>query len=212
MSSMQNKILIMATKMEAEPFINGLDLTASGTAPMPVFQNRNLALVISGIGKTNAAMAATYACLKFLPAMVCNLGAAGGVDPSLNLGDTFQVSEILELDRPRWRNDGVFTHKPDTLNGIRTAMLATQDKPILSPDERNALSRHVQIVDMEAAPIVQVCKKFALPCHVFKFVSDTPAHTSGNDIMANIIQYRERFFFWFYETILPEMTGQKEAR
>ena len=201
----QSTIFIMATKMEAEPFINGLGLHPLENTPVPVFQDRDKVLVISGIGKTNAAMAATFGCLAYSPAAVFNLGAAGGVDPDLGLGDCFQVSEILEFDRPKWREDGVFTHKPAILKMIKKVRLATQDKPILTPGERENLSRHVQIVDMEAAPIVQVCKKFAVPCHVLKFVSDTPAHTHGSDILSNIIQYRDDFFAWFSKTILPKI-------
>ena len=203
MTSNPKKILIMASKMEAEPFINGLNLDQVGKSPVPIFQNQDMGLVISGIGKTNAAMAATYSCMAFSPKFIFNLGAAGAVDPFLTLGDCFQVSQILEYDRPRLRSEGVYTHKPDMLPGITATTLATQDKPVFSPENRHELSGHVQLVDMEAASLVQVCKKFNVPCYVFKFVSDTPNHLQGNEIVANIKKYRDVFFAWFSEIVLP---------
>ena len=205
MPSNPTKILIIAMKIEATPFTTGLGLERLENSPIPVFKNQDIAVVISGIGKSNAAMAATYSCLTFSPAWICNLGAAGAVDPALSLGDILQIAEITEFDRPRLQPEGFFTHKPDRISGIKTASLATQDRPILSPDKRQTLSRQVQLVDMEAAAIVQVCKKFAVPCHVFKFVSDTVQHTEGDDIIANIRQYGQSFFSSFHKQILPKL-------
>ena len=197
------KLLVMATAAEARPFIDGLGLAPARKAPLRVYDNSEWALVISGIGKTAAAMATTYSLITFSPKVVINLGAAGSVDPALHLGDVRQVSRILELDRPRFRGDGVFSHQPATLTGIPEAYLATQDKPVLTVSDRRHAFQFAQLVDMEAACVVAVSKRFGRPCHVFKFVSDTPEHTTGNDIMAHIREYGNAFFSFFYQKILP---------
>ncbi len=201
-------VLIMATLSEAKPFIQGLNLLQLEGTPFPAFQNRKLVLAVSGIGKVNAAMATAYSCLTFHPAVVCNLGAAGATDQTAALGDAFQISKIFELDRPTLRNFQPHTHQPDRLNDVKTLHIATQDRPILLPDERNEIAQFAQLVDMEAAAVVQVCKQFGVKCLVFKFVSDTPDHTRGSDILANIKQYRSAFYSFFLRKVLPQLQVQ----
>ena len=58
---------------------------------------------------------------------------------------------------------------------------------------------------MEAAPIAQVCQKFKTQCLIFKFVSDTPDHTEGDDIVSNIKNFRTAFYNYFKNSILPKI-------
>jgi Nucleoside phosphorylase len=57
-------------------------------------------MVISGIGKAHAAAAACYGCLTFVPKTVVNAGAAGALDSSHPAGGIYQISKIIEHDRP----------------------------------------------------------------------------------------------------------------
>ena len=197
--------LVMATLSEAKPFINGLGLRQKSTMPFPVFSNPRLVLVICGIGKTNAAMGTTFCCITFKPAQIFNLGAAGAVDQTSKLGDVFQISKIFELDRPSFKTREPVIHMPDTIEGFNTTTLATQDRPILDPDDRTDISQTAHLVDMEAAAIAQVCRQFGVKCRVFKFVSDTPDHTEGLDIVSNIKKTRTGFFNYFQQNILPRL-------
>jgi adenosylhomocysteine nucleosidase len=196
--------IITATRMEAAPFIQGMNLKNVEGTPLPLFQNENLLLVISGIGKTNAAMAATFCCLIHAPGIVFNLGAAGALDETLKLGEILQVSRIVEPDRPRpdLQTFQPMLLLPDIFPDFKSVTLATQDKPVLSSDERKEVSRYASLADMEAASILEVCRKFETPCHVFKFVSDTPGHESTEDIMGNIRSYRAPFFEFIRTKIL----------
>jgi len=193
--------LIMATLMEAKPFVLGMSLTQLTNRPFKVFKNDNIILVISGIGKANAGMAAMYCNMTFEPACIINLGAAGGLDNQYPLGEIRHINKVIEPDRPLFNSDEPRTFIPDILDGFDCASLATQDTAVLDPDIRKELSLNAELADMEGAAVVQACKKTETKCYLFKFVSDTPDHTDGDDI----VKYIRKFRMSFYEFILDSV-------
>jgi len=197
--------LVMATLLEAKPFIKGLRLSKVSDKPFPVYRAGTIVAVISGIGKANSAMAAAYACLEFNPRQLVNLGAAGATGASLPPGANLHVRRALEFDRPGLRTKKPHEHISDILSGFAMADIATLDRPTLAAAERRRLSKITQLADMESAAFIQACRKFGRKCYVFKFVTDTPAHTSGREIVANIHKYRGRFFEFFQQEVLPRL-------
>jgi len=198
--------VVMATLLEAKPFVPGLSLKQTRKTPFPLFQNDNLLLIVSGIGKANAAMATAYCCQKYTPACICNLGAAGAAGVGHSLGEIFHIDEIIEYDRPELKSGKPHIHKPDTIDGFRTAKLATSDRAILDPDERKKISKNADLIDMEGASVVQACRKFRTKCFMFKFVSDTPEHTRSEDIVENIRWCRSFFYEFFWDSVMPFFT------
>jgi len=195
--------IIMATMLEAKPFVQGLVLEQSATKPFLIFENNNILLTIAGIGKTNAATATTYSSEKFNPACICNLGAAGATDLSHHLGEILHITKIYEYDRLEFKSKKPHIHHPHILNGFKTAILATGDKAVLDPKQRQKISTNAGLVDMEGAAVVQACGLLQKKCILFKFVSDTPKHTTDEDIIINIRLYRTPFFEFFYSSVLP---------
>jgi len=198
-------LFIMATMLEAKPFIPGLGLKPISGKPFPVFENKGRILVISGIGKANAAAAACYGCMTFAPARVINAGAAGALDAAHPIGAIYQISRVIEHDRPDIFSGKPVFHQPDPVDGINSAVLATGDRPVIDPAERKRLSAMAELADMEAAAIVQTCRTMGVFCHVLKFVSDVPGHTAGLDIINNIRAFRTPFFDFCLSTVLPEL-------
>ena len=195
--------IIMATMLEAKPFVNGMSLKKKREEPFQSYEADNLILVISGVGKTNAAVAAAYCCQEFRPSSVCNLGAAGATDFSHSLGEICHIEELIEYDRPIFESGVPHRHIPHILKGFQTAKLATQDRAIIHADERKEISSHASLVDMEGASVVQTCRIFQTNCIVFKFVSDTPDHTTGRDIVKNIRLYRTPFYEFCLHSVIP---------
>jgi len=105
----------MATMLEAKPFVLGMSLRQTRKIPFRLFQNDGILLIISGIGKANAAMATAYSCLKFKPACICNLGAAGATHSGYDLGEICHIQKIVEPDRPNLKTGKPCVHKPDLL-------------------------------------------------------------------------------------------------
>ncbi|HOV90780.1 MAG TPA: 5'-methylthioadenosine/S-adenosylhomocysteine nucleosidase [Syntrophorhabdaceae bacterium] len=197
--------IVMATMLEADPFLATLSLKEMETSPFRFYGNDDILLIISGIGKTNSAMATTYLIQNFKPKCICNLGAAGATNNQCQLGEYYQISEIVEPDRPDLRTGIPHRHKPDVLDYSHTVVLATQDKPVHSSVERKKIAKLAQLVDMEGAAVTQVCRQFHVKCLIFKFVSDTPEHHLSRDIIENIKHYREDFARFFSQSILPAL-------
>jgi adenosylhomocysteine nucleosidase len=198
--------LVMATLLEAKPFVLGMSLKQTRKTPFRVFQNDNVLLIISGIGKANAAMATAICCQGYTPSCICNLGAVGAAGIGHSLGEIFHIHEIIEYDRPELKSGKPRIYQPDTLDGFPTAKLATSDRAILAPDERKKISQNADLIDMEGASVVQACRKFRTKCFMFKFVSDTPEHTRSENIVENIRGFRDLFYAYFWDSVMPVLT------
>jgi nucleoside phosphorylase len=194
--------LIIATKIEAEPFIQGFGLDTIEKKPVQVMGNGAIVLAISDIGKTNAAIATAHLIEKLGLTRICNLGAAGAVDRNFKIGDILHIDKIYELDRPRLPSDEPVVHKPDTLKGFHTVSLATQDRPVLKGLDRMAAGKLADLVDMEGAAVVQVCQAFGVSVHVFKIVTDADECTP-REILVNMFKTRDSLFEFFRDRVLP---------
>ena len=198
-------LLVMATILEAKPFINGLNLQPSEKIPFQVHTGENTALVVSGIGKVNAALATMDGCRRFRPSCVVNIGAAGAVDEAHALGEIYHINHIVEMDRPNLSTGEPLEQIPDILKGFDTATLATSDTPTIHPGDRKKARAYAQLVDMEGAAAMQACRLLDFPCYLFKGISDTPDHTSGDDIIRNIREYRAIWFDFMKQEVFPDL-------
>ena len=204
--------LILATRMEAEPFVAALGLGSIEKTPLPAYIGEGIVLVISGIGKTNAAIAATYCCTTFHPQWIVNLGAAGSTKASYALGDVCHITKVIEWDRPLHSSTAPHLHHPHVLQGFREAVLATQDRPVIERKHRKAIEPHADLVDMEGAAVVQAARKLGTPCVLFKFVSDTPDHGNDADIVVHmhIRDYGIIFCRFVTDSVFPAL--EKEGQ
>jgi adenosylhomocysteine nucleosidase len=196
--------MIIATKMEAEPFIEGLCMKEMGTLPFPVYMGGDAVMIISGIGKVNAGTATAYACLKFDPARILNLGAAGSVNNSEELGRAYNIEKTIEPDRIHLRTNSPYIQYPDTMDGFEKKILATQDKGIIDVRTFRELAPLADLVDMEGASVLQASRRFEKKCLIFKFVTDTPEHAGqGKIILEHIKNLRRPFGDFILNSVMP---------
>jgi adenosylhomocysteine nucleosidase len=196
--------VIMATLLEAEPFIEALGMEKVRERLLTVYRRGETILIISGIGKVNAAVATTFCCSVFDPEWILNLGAAGATKPSHRLGEIYHITKVVEYDRPLLRSDGPHIHTPEVFPGFREATLATQDKAVIKADPRRQVSSVADLVDMEGSAVVQAGRRFGTRCLLFKFVSDTPDLPSGHgDIVGCIRQYGKPFCDFIAASVMP---------
>ncbi|MDP3048712.1 MAG: futalosine hydrolase [Thermodesulfovibrionales bacterium] len=110
--------LISATEKESRAILKTLRRIKGKSLALPVYQGKigktNIIHIISGIGKTNAAYAATLLIEKFSPSAVINFGI-GGAYPSANLraGDIAIADKEIYGDEGLWLRDGF--HKADEI-------------------------------------------------------------------------------------------------
>lgn len=194
--------LIMATYIEAKPFVEKMNWLGSGKRPFPVYYGGRVTLVVSGMGKANAGAACAWLCARGSVKCIVNIGAAGANRNGLPSGGIHHIRTTLETDRLHFKTREPFCHNPSVMEGFSTLRLATCDEPVIDPEQRRQTAAIAELSDMEGAAVVQTANQFAIPCFLFKFVSDTPEDTEGSQIVANIRQYRDLAFAFFIETFL----------
>jgi nucleoside phosphorylase len=91
------------------------------------------------------------------------------------------------------------------LSGFEMKRLATQDRPVLATQEREEIAASADLVDMEAASIVQTSKKFGVDCFVFKYVTDTPDNQTHRDVVENVKKYVDNIYEVFQKRIVAAL-------
>lgn len=145
-------------------------------------------LYLCGIGKVNAA-AATQQAIDEGAEEVVNAGLCGGFDPSMTIGEVYEVASAVEYDFDLAQ-----------LNGTRIGQLNERDTPYLpmattgkfpsrvlaTGDRFNDSDADLAVLaelgctlrDMEGAAIAHVCEKAKVKCRALKCVSDV--HGGGS--------------------------------
>lgn len=158
-------------------------------------------VVLSGMGKVNAAMAATELILSEHPQYIINSGVAGSLNRNVNVGNVVigtqtayhdvwcgDSGNIATMDGcPRYfQADKHLLSLADNLsvNGstIHKGLIITGDQFYISQQEdarQLSLYPHALACDMESAAIAQVCHHFNIPFLSIRVISDV--HTSDND-------------------------------
>ena len=155
----------------------------------------------SGIGKVNAAVAAYKLIAEDKVGLIVNTGCAGGVDPTVGMGDVVIGSACAYHDV--WCGAGneagqiqglpvLFEADPILLRKIAVEFgadpkvhigtICTGDRFLeTEADDKNVKSMRPDALacDMESAAIAQVCYKLSKPFIAYKVISDV--HYSGAD-------------------------------
>jgi len=193
--------IVMATMLEAKPFIEGISLKLKSTKPFHLYENANSALIISGIGKVNSALATAYILQEYNFKVLYNLGAAGALKTHINKGAIFQIKEVIDYDRPLLRG-GLRKYESSTCSDFDLAILATTDRPVVEYAKRLDIGQIADLVDMEAAGFLQACRIFGVDGFLWKIVSDTVDDNKDSDIVENIKNLIGDLYIFFEDKIL----------
>lgn len=140
-------------------------------------------VVVSGIGKSNAA-AATQMAIQMGADTIVNLGVAGGLDPSIKVADIYEVDSAVQYDFDLSAVNGTMVgtlderdtpYIPLYTTGKRPSMLIATGDRFNDSDEDNDLLLNVlvcQLRDMECAAVAQICEANGVRCVAFKCVTD----------------------------------------
>ena len=160
-------------------------------------------VIKSGIGKADAARAATEFILTEHPDCIINSGCAGGVGAGLHVCDIVVGSQNAYHDV--WCGEGNlpgqvqglpqrFDADPallraalslQTAQPVRSGLICTGDQFLTDPeDDARVLEIYPDALacDMESAAIAQVCHHYGVPFLSFRMISDV--HGSGQDATA----------------------------
>ncbi|ROT28218.1 nucleosidase [Micromonospora sp. HM5-17] len=137
------------------------------------YLDRSLPVLVTGMGKVNAAsaLAATLA-RGPLPSVVVNLGTAGALRPGLT--GTHEVGQVFQhdLDTDFLRElTGLTVGAPLTL-ADDGPVLATGDLFVAEESARDRLAARAHLVDMEGYAVASTARLFGVPVRLVKQVSD----------------------------------------
>jgi adenosylhomocysteine nucleosidase len=139
-------------------------------------------VIYSGVGKVNAASAATLALLALRPSLVINYGTAGKISEKLR--GLVEVAHVVQRDMmamplaPRGRTP--FSPDLDRLaSGYGDVTCGTGDSFVTSSDPW-LNENNIDIVDMELFAIAHVCQCRSVRWRAFKFITD-----DANDFAAS---------------------------
>ncbi|WP_174613886.1 5'-methylthioadenosine/S-adenosylhomocysteine nucleosidase [Virgibacillus ihumii] len=164
---------------------------------------RDIVLLKSGIGKVNAAMAATIMHERYAPSHVINTGSAGGFADSLQVGDIVISSKVVHHDVDCTAFDYAYgqvpgmpaVYVPDkslvmkTSDAIKELGVRYTEGIIATGDSFMSDSSRVAFVkerfpamiagEMEAAAIAQVCYQYGSPFVIIRALSDIAGKDSS---------------------------------
>lgn len=135
-------------------------------------------VVLSGVGKISAAAATTWAALVHRPSVILNLGTAGALRPDVVPGRVHEIGTVLQHDlngRAIAALVGDDPAVPLALGGGGT-VLATGDRFISTPADRDALAVIAHLVDMEGYAVAWAAGRLGVAVRLAKVVSDDAGH------------------------------------
>jgi adenosylhomocysteine nucleosidase len=141
--------------------------------------NGELPVLLTGMGKVNAAMAVARLLAKERPSEIINLGTAGALKPGLH--GTHLINRVIQHDL-----DSATLH---ALTGMTVGapisladeglVLATGDAFVSSDQVRHELAEHADLVDMEGYAVAAAALAAGVPVRLVKHISDGAGEEAG---------------------------------
>jgi len=92
--------IITALLAEASVLIETYQLQKSKDTLFPIYKNKDIVLIVSGIGKINAASATTFLLLKYTPTKddkLFNIGICTSTQEKIKLGSLHMIKKIVDI-------------------------------------------------------------------------------------------------------------------
>ena len=154
-------------------------------------------LIVTGVGKTNAAASAMLALARGADRLL-NIGVAGGITPRAKIGSLWQIDRAVQYDFDLSTINGTPVGTLDeyqtpylplrTGGKFPTATLATADSFASGQDDMALLdSLGADVRDMEGAAIAHIAYAAGVPCTMFKSISDNAREESVREYRENML-------------------------
>lgn len=174
--------VFVAMKQEAAPLIERLSLKHTSSPIFETYENERIRLIITGLGKINAASAAGFCLGRYgTDSHYINYGTAAGKD--MQIGKTFFAAQIIDESSSKECFPDIADHS------FPHVSLHTVDKPILISNSPESISEKLPIYDMEAFGIFSALKNAVTPDRItiIKTVTDsgTPDFSKTKQMLEN---------------------------
>lgn len=176
-------MVFMCTAMysEAYPFIQKLNLKKDFLChKFQIFKNKEVVLIITGIGKIKAAIGVTYLFSKYnfkASDVLINIGVCGTNDKNIEIGTLFLVNKIIEEDTKKTFYPDMIFKNPFKETSIETCSLS----------EKNSDKKYKgKLVDMEASAVYEAALMF-MECHQIFFIKIVSDHLNNEKLTKDLI-------------------------
>jgi len=171
-----------------------------------LFEQKNIPVYYTGIGKVNAAIAATDIIHKTKCNTIINLGSAGS--HRFNTHELIEVKEFVQRDMDisplgfkigetpfdsipfEIKNTKTYTNLPQGICGTGDSFEVGKTKVACD------------LVDMEAFAIAKVCLKMNIEFISIKYITDGADHNAHNDWEANLIAGAHKLLACYEDLII----------
>lgn len=147
--------------------------------------------IYTGLGKVNAASAATEAILKYKPKKVINYGSAGS--HVFKQGQLVDCSKFVQRDMDATGLGFELYETPFDEKGAKTLDFSHLDNPIghhatcyTGDSFVTDKSKEFEVIDMESYAIAKVCFKYDVDFVAYKYISDGADENSGIEWEENV--------------------------
>lgn len=154
-------------------------------------------LMITGVGKVNAAIMATIAATQKNCEGIINYGTAGALNKDL-VGDLHRVGVLRQRDmdaRPQAELGITPFEESEFAGDIKVSeenvSISTGDNFVTDAPELGS-----DLVDMESYAIAKVAGMFGKPVVVLKYASDFADANAADDWQANVAKGKDLFVEW----------------
>lgn len=191
---MKEVCIIVAMLKEAEPIVKQFaSITSQKICGKRVFigklNGKEVKVIISGVGKVNAALSAQIAYSHLSADIVVNIGVAGGLNDTVEIGEIYEIQEAVQydFDLRTVNNTKIGTLDEMSTNYLHFDITQLNGKRLATADRFNDSNAdhmllteilEADIRDMEGAAILQACYYNRLECYCYKVISDK--FVSGN--------------------------------
>ena len=194
--------MIAALEQEAHGLVSRMPRSETVGPRLSVWEGGGLVVVVAGVGKVAAAMAAQFVCDVFKPRCVVAIGLAGALEENSRPGQVIVATGAAQHDfdaRPLMPARGIIPgleiavmHADSSVaeklliaaqlesKHTRTGIVVTGDQIITSAKVRDALAHEFAdalCVDMETAAVAQVALRNSVPWSALRITSDSADET-----------------------------------
>jgi adenosylhomocysteine nucleosidase len=197
MADLRPVTVIAALEQEAHALVRRMPRSETVGPRLSIWESGGLVVMVAGVGKVAAAMAAQYACDVFKPRCLIAIGLAGGVEDDVRPGQVIVASGAAQHDmdaRPLTEAKGAIPGlglsiiRADTAvteklllaarfesKDARSGVVLTGDRIVTARAVRDGLVRDFPdgaCIDMETAAVAQVAHQNGLPWSALRVISD----------------------------------------
>jgi adenosylhomocysteine nucleosidase len=223
--------VIAALDQEAHALVRRMPRSESVGPHLSIWESGGLVVIVGGVGKVAAAIAAQYACDVFKPRCMIAIGLAGSLDSRSRRGRVVVASGAIQHDmdaRPLTDIKGMipglgiaFIEADSAVTEMllraarykaedaEAGLVLTGDQIVTSRAVRDALGRDfpdAACIDMETAAIAQVAHQNRVPWSALRVTSDSADETFDlKGVMGFGVETAANLFESIIQTVADEL-------